>query len=260
MAARADILEFREPLGKFFVGSLVLHAAIFGAAALYTYSESRGRATFGSAVAGGGAVTVTPVSQINIPSLGGIPNPVASDTQSRVPAPPPKPAPREKAPEPDRDAVAIKGRKRAQTPSEVAASQQKYRPKGADREHQLYASGGQAMSSPMMSSTATGGGVGSGPSGSLGTRFGWYEQLLRERVARAWQNNPQWQTPQPAIIIFELMRDGSVRNIRFLQRSGNYEFDTSAQRAIMQASPFPQLPQGFERSSAHIEFWFQAKR
>jgi protein TonB len=61
-------------------------------------------------------------------------------------------------------------------------------------------------------------------------------------------------------VTFEIVRDGSVRNVRLLQRSGNLALDNSAQRAILQAGPFPQLPADYNRDSASVEFWFQLKR
>jgi outer membrane biosynthesis protein TonB len=45
-----------------------------------------------------------------------------------------------------------------------------------------------------------------------------------------------------------------------MQGSGNRTLDYSAQRAITEAAPFPPLPQGYERDSAQIEFWFVLKR
>ena len=42
-----------------------------------------------------------------------------------------------------------------------------------------------------------------------------------------------------AIVTFDLQRDGSVRNVRIAQSSGNKALDYSAQRAIYDASPFP---------------------
>ena len=44
------------------------------------------------------------------------------------------------------------------------------------------------------------------------------------------------------------------------QRSGILTLDNSAQRAILNAAPFPPLPAGFDRDAAQIEFRFQLKR
>ena len=101
------------------------------------------------------------------------------------------------------------------------------------------------------------------PGGAFGNRFGYYDQLIREKVARNWRTNevdPRVQTAPTVIVMFEIMRDGSIRNVRLLQRSGNPQLDNSCQRAIYDSAPFQPLPTGFERNSATIEFWFQLKR
>lgn len=102
-----------------------------------------------------------------------------------------------------------------------------------------------------------------GTGSPFGGRYGYYEQILRDRVAKKWRTDdvdPRLQTAPLVIVTFEILRSGSIRNMRFLQRSGYPTLDYSAQRAIAEASPFPPLPAGFERDSAIIEFWFELKR
>ncbi len=60
--------------------------------------------------------------------------------------------------------------------------------------------------------------------------------------------------------MFEIMKDGRARDVKVMQSSGNYEVDRSTQRAILEASPFPPLPDGFERDSARVQMNFQFKR
>ena len=59
---------------------------------------------------------------------------------------------------------------------------------------------------------------------------------------------------------FDIRRDGSVTNIRLIQRSGNYTVDTSAMRAVNEASPLEPLPKEFERNIASVEFRFKLQR
>jgi len=72
--------------------------------------------------------------------------------------------------------------------------------------------------------------------------------------------DPRISTAPPVIVIFDILRNGQVRNVTVLQSSGNRALDYSAQRAIFLASPFPPLPAGFEREEARIEIWFHLKR
>jgi TonB family protein len=98
---------------------------------------------------------------------------------------------------------------------------------------------------------------------TLGTRFAGYSQQIQQLIAQKWRTNDvdaRIQSAPEVIATFDLMRDGSVRNLQILQRSGIQPLDYSVQRAIMEASPFPPIPPGFDRSSAKVEFWFELKR
>jgi protein TonB len=60
-------------------------------------------------------------------------------------------------------------------------------------------------------------------------------------------------------VTFTLHRDGHVTAIHITQRSGISALDISAQRAVMDAAPFPALPPQFPKNDAEIEFLFQLK-
>lgn len=256
-----DLLDQRERLARPFLGSLAVHASLAAAAALYALAGGGVRETWGDPNSlGGGSVAITPVSKIALANRGGLPNPVANDTESRAPLPP-KPEPAKSARQPE-DAIAIKGREATDTRTQ-RASQQTYRPKGADRASEFYSSTGAAASSEMYGITSGGSGVGIGQGSPFGTRFGYYAQILRDQVARNWRTDhidPRLKTAPIVIVTFELLRTGAIRDVRLLQRSGNFELDNSCQRAIFDAQPFPPLPAGFERNSAVIEFQFQLRR
>ena len=110
----------------------------------------------------------------------------------------------------------------------------------------------------MFSQAPGGGGVGSGSTSPFGNRFGYYEQLLRDKVARNWRSQDLDSTVRnPVVVTFDILRSGSVQNIRVTRSSGNFAMDQSAQRAILLSNPFPALPAQYERDSATIEFWFR---
>jgi TonB family protein len=263
MPTHVDILEQRESLSRPVLVSVVAHAALFSSLALYASLPGHRGLQWGTPHAlgaGGGAVGITAVRQIPLPARSGTVNPLANDTESRVPAPP-KPQPRRTAPEPAPDAIALRGRKTTPEPRRRPAStSQGYRAQ-PDRPNQLYSSTGQALSSQMFGAQTGTGGVGAG--GAFGERFGWYRDLLERRVGQKWRTedvDPRLQTAPPVIITFDILRNGTIRNVRILQGSGNRALDFSAQRAIYEASPFPPLPPAYERDDAQIEFWFQLKR
>ncbi len=264
MPGHVDILEQRESLKKPLLGSLIMHAALFSLIALSSSMGERAGVLWGNprALGGGASVGITPVRQIPLPYRAGAANPLANDTESRVPRPP-KPELERKAKPAPPEAISIRGRAKPQPESRWARRSPPYYSRTPERPNQLYSSAGQALSSPMFGAQTGTGGVGMGPGGAFGSRFGWYRDLLEQRVAQKWRTDevdPRLQTAPPVIVTFDLSRDGSIRNVRVPQGSGNLPLDRSAQRAIYEASPFPALPQGYERDVAHIEFWFHLKR
>ncbi|MGA2593925.1 MAG: TonB family protein [Bryobacteraceae bacterium] len=261
--AHADILDQPDSLGKPLLGSLALHGAVFGVLLLGGVALTGHREMWGEANSGGpGTVAITVVNKIPLPSRAGIVNPLANPTESAVPTPPPAAkAQKQVAPE-EPDAIPIKSRAN-QKPAAVAKSAQNtWRAKQQDRPNQLYNDSGQALVSNMIGQTGSGG-VGIGEGSPFGNRFGNYVTILRQRVAEKWHTgdvDPRIKTAPPVIVTFDLQRDGSVRNVRVAQSSGNSVLDYSAQRAIYDASPLPALPSAYERNDATIEFWFELRR
>jgi periplasmic protein TonB len=118
--------------------------------------------------------------------------------------------------------------------------------------------------SPMISMPGSGG-VSLGTNTPFGQQFGWYANLLRDKVAQNWRTteiDPRLHTLPEAVVTFTIERDGSVPpgSVKVVQRSGNFALDTSAQRAILDSTPFPQLPAGFPHNSADVEFTFELRR
>jgi periplasmic protein TonB len=265
MPSRVDILDQPESLGKPLLASVLFHAAVFGTLATYGFISTTGKFLWGDphSLGGGGSVSITPVSQIPLPGRSGIRNPVANDTESHVPQPPAETKAKKQVEREDPDAISLKGHRRAKRLADMAASQQRFRANPNERHNQLYSSTGQAMTSAMFGSAPGSGGVGVGIGTPFGDRYGYYVLLLRQRVSEKWNTrdvDARLQTAPPVVVSFDIQHDGSVRSVRFLQRSGNSALDFSAQRAILDASPFPPLPAGYSGSSATIEFWFELKR
>ncbi len=262
MNAHVDILETQESLKRPLLVSMGIHAALFAALSVQAMIPDRARDIWGNPNSlGGSAVGITPVSQIPLPSRGGIPNPLASDTESNVPEPPAAKTETQRAPDPDVNAIPIKGR----TPKHPAKTTQM---RGGSKlaantgHEQVYSSTGRGLASAMVGQAGSGG-VGIGTGGAFGNRFGYYRDLLERKVAEKWRTdtvNPRLQSAPPSIVTFILYRNGSVADVRMEQSSGNKALDYSALRAIYEAAPFPPLPAAYERNEARIEFWFQLKR
>jgi periplasmic protein TonB len=255
MPERADILDQRDSLRGPFVQSMVLHAAVFGALIVSTLSFQHNREVWGGPTHAGDAVPINSVKNIPLPSRTGHVNPVANDTESQVPqADKPEVKKQVKAPE---NAIPLKSREAKKQPRQEA--QQRYRREPL-RENQLTSSQAPAAVSPIFQKPG-GGTVGMGQNNALGSRFGADADLVAQRVTEKWQTSGLAGQSAPMVVItFEIQRDGSVKNAKIGQRSGNSTLDYSALRAVMDAAPFPPLPVGYDRNEANVELQFQLQR
>ena len=269
MTAHLDPLAVRESLRKPFVGSLTLHACLFSLTFLYTWMLARSHVRFGDPnVMPGGSIAVNVVRNIPLaPAQTVIQNPVASDSRSSVPTPPPeKVQAREKA-ETEAGAIPIPGPK-AKKAGERKAAVRRFRPYVPDRDNQLYSMAGMGVNTPSYSGIQPQGfgvGIGAGPGNPFGARYGWYTEDLQRRIGEQWrreldQVDQQVRTGPRTVVFFEILRDGSLRNIRLAQSSGNSSLDYAALRAVTNANPVPSLPSDLGKSSVSIEIWFQLKR
>ena len=104
------------------------------------------------------------------------------------------------------------------------------------------------------------GGTSLGANTTLGSRFGAYSQQIQDLIARNCNTGDVTaRTAPPVIATFDLMRDGSIRNLAILQGSGVKSLDFSVRRAI-EGVTFPPLPQGYDHDSAKCEFTFELKK
>jgi outer membrane biosynthesis protein TonB len=88
-----------------------------------------------------------------------------------------------------------------------------------------------------------------------------YPEYLRNIVAQVYRrwDRPGGNQSLRAEVSFFIMRDGSVRDIRFVTPSGNFSFDLSAQGAIEAAGnarAFGPLPDGYEADVLPVSFFF----
>ena len=118
-----------------------------------------------------------------------------------------------------------------------------------------------AAVSPMFQKTGSGG-VGLGQNSVLGNQFGAYADLVIRRVTDKWQTNglAGMHTAPLVVVTFDILRDGSVRNVKIAQTSGVDLLDISTVRAVNDAAPFPPLPPQYNRSEAGVELRFQLQR
>jgi TonB family protein len=259
VTAPASILDEPDRMRGPFLGAVALHTAIFGGLFLSASFNSH-RSSFGALQAGGNAIGVEAVNTIPLIHHGN-PNPVANDTESEIPQTPVKAPDRVKAEKPPPDAVPLKMRKTKKKTAEVASARQRFRPLDELLPNQITSQSAPEVSNPAFSAVPGAGRLGTGPNTTLGNRFAGYADQIRQIVASRWRaGDVRAQTAPIVIATFDLMRDGSIRNLQLLQRSGDSSLDLSVQRAITESVPFPPIPSGFDRDHASVEFWFELKR
>jgi TonB family protein len=265
MASHIDILDQRDPMAAPFFGSILVHVGIglllFGVTLVFPEKEHWGSKEGGSM----GSVAVNSVASIPLPNLGTQPNPLASDTKSKVPEA--KPLPKEKAKpkvkQPDPDAIAIPKKNAPKTKAqEYTPDRNKWREQRKDLPNQLTSTVGQAANDPMYNLRG-GGGVGVGTNSPFGSQFGAYAGILRDRVEQNWHTTElNIQTAAPVAITFSILRNGALvpGSVKVSQSSGNRALDFSAQRAVLDAAPFPPLPPQYSKNQADIELRFELRR
>ena len=258
MAQRLDILDERDPLGKPFFGSILIHAGVVGLLFFGWYWMNRTRENFGEQhPAGGPAYAVSAVKNIPIPQRDAPPNPVANDTQSMVPPALAKEEMPKAPPPPDKNAFEIPEKVKKQAPKPV--QRQQYTQPAPP--NQVYSHSREALSNPMYSQQSGAGQVGIGPNSPLGNRLGWYAEIVRQRIAQNWATNglDARSQSQPAIVSFYIMRDGTIRTPQILQSSGIPTIDNTALRAVYSTNPLPQLPPQITDSYISALFTFNLR-
>src|SRR3989454_12726391 len=89
-----------------------------------------------------------------------------------------------------------------------------------------------------------------------------YLQNIVGQVLRRWPR-PLQSTPLEAEVSFLVHRDGSVSDLQFIKRSGNFTFDLEAQGAVEAAGRFKAfgpLPEGWTADVLFVRFYFSGKR
>lgn len=247
-----------EPVGRGFWMALTLHVTLIAAFGIYNYMDLH-QDRFGAQNAGGGAIGIEAVKAIPLAHQGEV-NPVAHDTESQVPQRPTKPVEMAQKEKVSPKAIALKTKDRRRQ-ADVASERQKFRPFKELEPNQSFAVESPQVSSPLYSAMPGSGRIGPGANTTLGNRFAGYGQQIQQLVAQKWRTGDvDAQTAPPVVASFDLMRNGSIRNLQILQKSGISTLDFSVQRAILEASPFPPIPPGFDRDSARVEFVFELKR
>jgi len=254
----ANVLLRPDPKGRSFAFAVALHASLFGTVLLVNWLHSSSD-KFGDPNAGGASIGVEVVDKIPIPHQG-MPNPLASQSESEAPQEPAKPLDRAQKEVVPPDAVKLNLHKDKKQQAKEESVKRRFRPFDQLEANQLASKSPQAVSSPLFSQMPGSGRVGLGANTTLGTQFGAYAQQIQRLIADNWHTNDVTAQVAPQVIAsFDLMKDGSIRNLTIVQSSRIPSLDFSVRRAI-EGVTLPPLPQGYPQSTAKCEFTFELKK
>jgi TonB family protein len=252
-------------LRKFLVYSAFLHGALALAIGVAAYYQYRGNAWGGVGGSEGNDVKVTLVSSAGIP----MPkpevvteNPVVDPTKGLYKEEPKPPD----IPEPPKEELKIPEFKDAHPPKPPSHPSKVFVDKRPTPTNAIpYGKGGNPNLPTGYNSTpgAPSSGVamqGQG-GGDFTTRYGWYIEAVKRRINTNWDQftiDAQVRAERRAhtTLTFAIYRDGSVKNVRMEQSSGNLSMDNSAQRALLGSVPMPQLPSDYSGSYVTVIFDF----
>lgn len=125
------------------------------------------------------------------------------------------------------------------------------------------AGGAPAMNYGQVIKTANGQGVLAIENGNFGEMYGWYVEAVKNRVSSNWLLSiisPNISRARRVYVEFDILRDGTITNVKLTQSSGVEEVDRSAERAVLASSPLPTLPPGYKGSDVHVSFYFDFHR
>ena len=274
---RTPEIQFdQDPFRKPALGSLFLHAAIFGSLLLYAMivAHIHGNA-WGNRSDTQGAIQATMVS-----SAPAIPLPrdeppskevLATETPSPAPAPP---APRESRAE-AQDSIPIPVKQPDKTKLEAKKQAEQPKPLKMPVQHvplvppPLHpdqvrptnrANYGESAPAavPRSMAQATPSAQVSVQGGNFGAMFPWYVDLIKRKTAQNWYKeevDPSTREGARVYLTFTVHRDGSPSNVGVQQSSGSPTLDSSCVRAVQRTDTYGPLPSGYTGSTLLVQYY-----
>jgi protein TonB len=92
--------------------------------------------------------------------------------------------------------------------------------------------------------------------------YAWWVRATVAKVQAQWQRQNQFsEPPQKPQLLVEIQRDGSLARIPMIEKSsGNALYDQAAVRAVVEASPFPKLPDDYAGNLLRLHINFELRR
>jgi len=259
-AYNLDDLSFNRFLGY----SAWFHIALTALMLVGVWVQRSGNAWGGIGGGDNSGVKVSLVSGAGIP----MPQPSITSLESNTVDPTKglnKEEPPPKLPEPKTDATKLPKFEK-EKPLPVSRASKVFESKTPPAENAVpYGKGGQTTLPSGYSDfpgPASGGVAVQGQGGGdFASRYGWYIEAVKRAVNQNWMQNtidPSIRAGRRAktVVTFTINRDGSIKNIRVSESSGNRSMDDSAQRALLSIDRFPPLPTDYSGRYVDVIFDF----
>jgi periplasmic protein TonB len=245
---RAEQLEHElvpEPVAGPAMGALVLHLLLIGSMAYFGWIAGLFHSSVWGNQGAGESMQVTVVSNA-IPLPNNQPlnkNVLATETPSPAPAPP---SPKEEQAV-DKNAIPIPGKLLKPKPENLPKTPK--HPVPPPKEQNLARYG--ELNGTNIPRAVTPGPPSNQPvsvtNSDFGTRFGWYVEVIRRKVAQNWYRSvvdPHTSPGASVQIYFRVSRDGAPSNFRINVSSGSPTLDRSCLEATERVDTFGPLPSG----------------
>jgi TonB family protein len=234
-------------LSKFLVYSIILHTCLVIAVVISAFIQFHQGNAWGGV---GGNLGGTKVSLV---SSAGIPMPKEKIVTESKTVDPTKGLYKEEPPKPPEPTDATKIPKfEKEKPLPPSPKSRTFENKTPPPDNAVpYGKGGNPDLSTGYSQAPGGGSGGVTVQGQGGadfaSRYGWYIEAVKNRIYGNWQ---QWTIDAVArssrtmhcAVSFTINRDGSLKDVRIAESSGNSSYDNSALRAVMSSNPVTKLP------------------
>jgi len=181
------------------------------------------------------AVQIVPAQALGLPRAApAIAKPVAAPQPKPAPSPlVPEPSKKSNKPEPKKTPVAaVTAPSPAAGPSEPSAEARVGGPGGAPAGTAALGAAVAQLDNPDFT-------------------YGYYVDQMLALIAAQWVRPPLGGGIE-AVVHFEILADGEIRDVRIVTSSGYSSFDLAGLRAVQAASPLPPLPRSYRRDSLGV--------
>lgn len=256
-----DIIEWqREPLGKSFGGSIVLHAGIVAALSALIWVNGRIRGNEWGNNAPPGAVQATLVSAAPSVPLPSVTPPTPNVLATQNPSPSPAAPSKETIPLQEPEAIPIPThelkRREAEKPHPAAP---RYSQPTQQANSASYGEAGPSNLARSTSTTPRSNGPVNVAGGDFASRFPWYVEKIQRMVSQNWytqQIDNSTRVGSQANVTFTIGRDGRPYNIHLTAPSPSPTLNQTAVQAVQRVESFGPLPDQYTGNNVSVEYTF----